>query len=255
MNTLVRLGALTVGLFVFASTASAQVIGTFRWQFSPYCNVVTLLVEQKGSVYELTGTDDQCGGAVLGSARGTAHLNPGGTSASISLTVIRPDGIPVGSAATINLITLSGTWSDQFRNGGDFVFSPPAAPGGGRRPIRIVGNWAINFNAAGVNSRGTDSISFGMLLPTAPTAVGANYIAEGAAPTVNCPGSSTSPDAVAGNLCLYSVADANHTSTCIARTGASYACGLADRSGASMYVTSTAAGQVVSAGRWVVVIP
>lgn len=40
-----------LGIVFAASTASAQVIGTFRWQFAPYCNVVTLRVEQKGDVY------------------------------------------------------------------------------------------------------------------------------------------------------------------------------------------------------------
>jgi hypothetical protein len=63
-----RLSSVAVGVFFIgltsASSASAQVLGSnFRWQFAPYCNVVTLRIEQKGLVFELTGIDDGCDGA------------------------------------------------------------------------------------------------------------------------------------------------------------------------------------------------
>ncbi len=61
---------------VAGPTASAQVIGTFRWQFAPFCNTVTLTVEQKGGLYALTGFDDMCGGARRGGASGTATSTP-----------------------------------------------------------------------------------------------------------------------------------------------------------------------------------
>ena len=51
---------LAVGLFVGlgASASSAQNLGTFRWQLQPFCNVVSLAVEQQGAAFQLTGFDD-----------------------------------------------------------------------------------------------------------------------------------------------------------------------------------------------------
>ena len=48
-----------------SSASEAQVIGTFRWQMLPYCNVVTFTVVQTGSAYALHGTDDQCGSSAF----------------------------------------------------------------------------------------------------------------------------------------------------------------------------------------------
>lgn len=49
-----------LGLPWLAVPATAQPLGTFRWQLQPYCNVLTLNVVQ-GGVYTLDGTDDRCG--------------------------------------------------------------------------------------------------------------------------------------------------------------------------------------------------
>src|SRR5262245_16165508 len=74
-----------------AATASAQVLGTFRWQLAPFCNVVTLTVVQNGPAFSLHGTDDQCGAPRFAAVSGSAHLNPDGT-AGLAFTVMRPDG-------------------------------------------------------------------------------------------------------------------------------------------------------------------
>ena len=67
------------GLVASAAVAEAQSLGTFRWGFAPYCNVVTVLVEQKGAIFELTGTDDGCNGAgPAATVSGSAHFDPGG---------------------------------------------------------------------------------------------------------------------------------------------------------------------------------
>ena len=58
----VLLFALVLAL-VGVLNASAQALGTFRWQQQPFCNVVTFNVVQQGAVYQLDGFDDQCGGA------------------------------------------------------------------------------------------------------------------------------------------------------------------------------------------------
>ena len=212
-----------------------------------------VLVEQKGNVFELTGTDNLCAAAVRAAARGTAHLNPNGT-ASVALTIQRPDGIPVSVTASLNLATLSGTWSDNFNNTGTFISNPPA-PAGSPRPIVIVGNYAINFNATGASDEGTDAFSFGLTLPTAPAAPTANVIVQGAAFTANCPGTLANPRAAPGHLCVYESFRSNVELFCIARTGPSYQCDVSDNTGSSFFITSAAAGQTLSAGRWVVAVP
>lgn len=49
--------------------AQGAVLGTFRWQLVPHCNVVTLRIEQQGETYALSGTDD-----VRPSQRRPGHL-------------------------------------------------------------------------------------------------------------------------------------------------------------------------------------
>jgi hypothetical protein len=235
-----------------ATEASAQVVGTFRWQLAPFCNVVTLRVERKGAtLYELSGTDDLCGAAQAASANGSAHVNPNGT-ASVSLTVIRPDGIPVTSSAAINLVGLSGTWSDEYGNSGAFTFNPAAAPGS-PRPLTIRGTYGIVFNADAANEGDTSAFSFGRPLTTAPLAPAANIIQFGAASTLNCPGSYDNPLAAPGHLCIYERIRANVTLVTVLSAVGSF--GFSDVTGATMFVRSTAAGQAFVLGAWAVTIP
>jgi hypothetical protein len=63
-------------VFAPAMAVTAQPLGTFRWQLAPHCNVLTLRVDQVGSHYTLSGTDDLCGAAASASAQGTAHAPP-----------------------------------------------------------------------------------------------------------------------------------------------------------------------------------
>jgi hypothetical protein len=44
--------------WALGGAASAQELGTFRWQLPPHCNVLTMTVEQRGATYRLDGTDD-----------------------------------------------------------------------------------------------------------------------------------------------------------------------------------------------------
>ncbi len=233
-----------------AGEASAQVLGTFRWQLAPYCNVVTLRVEQKGALYELSGTDDLCGAPQSASANGSAHVNPNGT-ASVSLTIIRPDGIPVASSAAISLAGLSGTWSDEYGNSGPFTFNPAAAPGS-PRPLTIRGTYGVVFNANAAQGSGTSAFSFGRPFTTAPLAPPANIIQFGAAPTLNCPGSFDNPLAAPGHLCIYERLRDNVS--LVAVLSATGTIG-SDVTGATMFVRSTAAGQAFVLGKWAVTVP
>lgn len=116
-----------------AEYASGQPLGTFRWQYSPYCNVVTLSVVQQGSVFVLSGFDDNCGAGDGSSATGTAFFNPDG-GVGIGLTTIATVGANVSSAIQISPASLSGTWSDNEGNSGNFTFSPPVPASGSARP-------------------------------------------------------------------------------------------------------------------------
>ena len=114
--------------------ADAQSLGTFRWQLQPYCNVLTVVVTQVGSVYRVEGTDDQCGAATSASVIGTAFQNPNGSIGFGLNVVAAPGGIAAPIDATIALATLSGTWRDSGGGSGTFAFTPGAGTGGSPRP-------------------------------------------------------------------------------------------------------------------------
>jgi len=115
--------------------ASAQSLGTLRWQQQPYCNVLALSVTQSGGVYELEGTDDQCGAGRAASASGTAFLNPDGSIGFGIAIVTTPGGVAVHLEASISLSTLGGTWRDSLGGTGALVFTPGPGVGGAPRPI------------------------------------------------------------------------------------------------------------------------
>jgi hypothetical protein len=232
--------------------ALAQPIGTFRWQFAPYCNVVTLYaVQQPNSVIALSGTDDQCGDPVTAAAAGTAHLNPNGTI-SVSLTVTRPDGIVFSSTAEVNLVTGLGPWKDDASNSGTFQINPPSPATGARRRITLKGVYSSGFTAAGANAFQATQFSFGRTLPEAPLAPVANIIPFGGPPTTNCPGTFANPQALPGQLCLYERSKAN-ASYQVADAAA--VLGVADTLGAHLFVVAEGAGGVAIAGTWAVTIP
>ncbi len=116
-----------------------QIVGTFRWQLTPFCNIVGVTVTLTGGVYTLDGFDDQCGAGQRASIVGTAFLNPDGTAGLGLTTVLAPGGTPVHVDARINIGTLSGPWRDSAGNSGTFVFTPGAGTGGPPRTVPING--------------------------------------------------------------------------------------------------------------------
>jgi hypothetical protein len=134
------------------SAASAQDLGTFRWQFSPFCNVVTLSVVREGTLFRLAGTDDQCGAAASGVVAGTAFQGAGG-SATLGLTIVAPGGTLVTSEIVLDTTSLSGTWRDSAGRSGTFVFNPPSPAGGTPRPggitLGLAGAEPIELRTAG----------------------------------------------------------------------------------------------------------
>lgn len=121
-------------LVSFATRATAQPLGTFRWQLLPYCNVVTLNVTQQGAVFTLDGFDDQCGAGQRASVAGTAFLNPDGTIGMGLSAVVAPGGTAIHVDARINLVTLGGPWNDSAGHSGAFAFTPAGSAGGPPRP-------------------------------------------------------------------------------------------------------------------------
>lgn len=127
------LGVLAL-LWTVASPAAAQTIGTFRWQLSPFCNVLTLRVSASGPVFSMIGTDDQCGQTPPASATGVASLNPDGT-VTIGLTLVEaPSASPMYLYATISFPSLGGQWRDSAEATGSFVATTGPATSGQRRP-------------------------------------------------------------------------------------------------------------------------
>jgi hypothetical protein len=126
--------ALAVWLALLGGTAaSAQPLGTFRWQIQPYCNILSISVVQQGGVYLLNGTDDQCGASVQASVTGLAFQNPSG-SIGFGLTVVTaPGGASIHIDATVNIATLNGAWRDSTGRAGTFIFTPGAGTGGTSR--------------------------------------------------------------------------------------------------------------------------
>jgi hypothetical protein len=136
--TFVLLG---IGL-VSARETAAQPLGTYRWQLTPFCNVLTLAVTQVGGQYRLEGYDDQCGTAQRAPVTGLVVPNPDGTL-EFGLTVVHaPGAVPAHIDVTFTIATLGGTWRDSAGNVGTLVFDP-ASVSGSPRPGGI-GASAIN---------------------------------------------------------------------------------------------------------------
>lgn len=239
----------SVMMTLTTASASAQVIGTFRWQFAPYCNVVTLTVEQVGAGFRVEGSDDLCGAAKSAGASGTAHLNPDGTI-GFTLLVTRPDGLTVASAASLSLATISGTWNDEYGNTGNLAFNPPNPASGAPRRITLRGRVAMGHQqptpTAGLSIA---PLSFGATL-AAPPAV--NLLGVGDAPTTNCPGTVADPEALPGQLCIYLSARQNVSLISVLDLNGSEG---ADRSGASLLIVSSMTDPAILYGRWAVTVP
>lgn len=187
-----------------ARPATAQVIGTFRWQLLPYCNVVSLAVTQQGAQYLLDGTDDQCG-AGAAAVRGLGFLNPNGTVGFGFTILTTPGGLPVHVDTTLNLPSLGGTWRDSDGRTGPILFltgapaagAPRPAASGGAGPIRttLFAPVAITTDTNPANAPDLTAITF--LAPYTGTAVasGTGYCLANA----SAAGSSSSGVTIAWN--------------------------------------------------------
>jgi hypothetical protein len=128
-----RLVIAAAGVFLFAQSASAQVIGTFRWNTAPYCNVMNLTVEQVGGIYRLDGYEDQCGGNPRLPIWGIGVPQANG-SIVFGLSVVPSPGTvkPIAIRATVNPASnFGGSWQIGTETG-TLVFNPASVSGGPR---------------------------------------------------------------------------------------------------------------------------
>lgn len=118
-----------VGLLLLGDEAKAQVLGTFQWQTQPHCNVVTITIVQQGPVYQLVGSDDLCGTASA-PLTGTAVVS--GSGVALGMAVALPTGRTAHLSATVNLSSVSGSWTDSDGATGPFAFGPGNGSGSAR---------------------------------------------------------------------------------------------------------------------------
>jgi hypothetical protein len=106
-----------------AGESDAQVLGTFCWQLQPaqFGEIVRFAVETQADVFALSGFDilpASQGGGRFGTF-GTAFQRTDGQFGLSFTTVF--DGFSSNTQAVINAFTLSGTWTDDSGNSGQFV--------------------------------------------------------------------------------------------------------------------------------------
>ncbi len=101
-SIVLNVAVVTAGL---APDASAQTIGTFTWQATPYCNVVAFTVSADGAGFRLTGFDDQCGVGRLPAA-GVATPRPDGQY-GLSFYIVTPNGLTSHLTAVLSPSSVS----------------------------------------------------------------------------------------------------------------------------------------------------
>lgn len=185
--------------------AQGTILGTFRWQLQPYCNVITATVVQLGSIYQVNGTDDQCGAARAASVVGLAFPNPDGSIGFGLTTVTTPGGAPLHTDARISLSTISGTWTDSAAQTGTFAFVPAGGTGGSPRPgpSTVILPGSVTTAELADGSVTTAKLAAGAVTSTqlANSAVGNAQIATNAVTAAKiAPASITSSKIAAGAL-------------------------------------------------------
>ena len=115
--------ALLAGV-LHAAPASAQNLGTFKWQLQPYGSVLNITVVQQGTIYLLDGFETQCGGNATLPVSGVAVPQANG-SVLIGVTTVNERGHGLHTRAFINTTDFNGFWSDNAGNTSQtFRFNP-----------------------------------------------------------------------------------------------------------------------------------
>ena len=122
--------AVVLATLVASGTATAQPLGTFRWQTQPYCNVIAVAVTQTGGAYRLEGTDNGCEISSQASVIGMAFAQPDGSIGGGLTVIAGPGGIVLHVDVTIlPAAGFNGSWRDSAGRSGTFLFAPTAIEG------------------------------------------------------------------------------------------------------------------------------
>jgi hypothetical protein len=115
--------------------------------------------------------------------------------------------------------------------------------------VTMRGTYALGSDVS-LGELNWTSISFIYALASAPTG---HVIPEGGTPLAECPGTSTNPQANAGNLCIYEGAHLNRSGPTIFNPATG---GIGTtRWGAGLTISAPAAGRSYSYGTWAVTSP
>jgi hypothetical protein len=147
-----------------------------------------------------------------------------------------------GTPAGAHVASWAHNWTAHIRPKAD----PRYLPGGNLpsgKTIRGVFRMSGNDQGAGLDF-GASQISFGWTLRSAPTA---HFVAAGATPPAQCPGSPSNPQAAPGHLCVYELNAANAQSRAVTSPLSRFGFGLT--------ASSVADGTWVSLGTWAVRSP
>jgi hypothetical protein len=291
--TSTRVLVVSLGLLAVSSTASAtDVTGPLLFVGTTPCRIVETrtgfgysgvngppsLLANETRTFQITGTvaglPAQCG------------IPDTAVAISVNFTVadfagagdlrVFPAGTPVPNASILNYAlenVANATTVPLGPSGGGELGITVRADGSGTdfiadvngyyvppRPFTLesgqtmTGIYAASYHAATDGETYFASIQFPFLLATAASAPGANFIPKGGASTTNCPGSSTNPQALPGNLCVYEGSASNSGFFCLLSAGGNN-CNFTDLSGAVVDLVAPLAGRSASAGTWAVTAP
>ncbi len=121
---------LSIILFIFGiNLANAQVLGTYRWNLAPFCNVIKLTVTKLDGGFSAIGSDDQCGLNEQLSTSGSFITLPNNGFSKGVFTSMSSDGSVILITLNVDPNTGNGEWSDNSGNRGNAIFNPATAPG------------------------------------------------------------------------------------------------------------------------------
>jgi hypothetical protein len=115
----------------------------------------------------------------------------------------------------------------------------------------LRGVYYAENTAAAAADRTSDSVSFGFTLASQPAA---HYIASGATPPAQCPGTVNSPEAAPGHLCVYEFSRFSVTSAGIVDPTEGVI-GQSSKEGFGVGATASGAGNYFVGGAWAVTSP
>ncbi|MEZ5418189.1 MAG: hypothetical protein R2708_12690 [Vicinamibacterales bacterium] len=185
--------------------AQGTILGTFRWQLQPYCNVITATVVQLGSIYQVNGTDDQCGAARAASVVGLAFPE------SRRIDRLRPHDRhdarrrPAAHGRQDLARPSAALWTDSAAQTGTFAFVPAGGTESSPRPgpSTVILPGSVTTAELADGSVTTAKLAAGAVTSTqlANSAVGNAQIATNAVTAAKiAPASITSSKIAAGAL-------------------------------------------------------